>query len=169
MTGETSKVKCCNEQYCIGTWNARFRNQGKVKVVKQGMARVNTDILGISELKWTGMGEFSSDDHDISYCGQEFLGRNEVVVMVNKRIWNAVLGCSLINTLISVIQVFAPSTIAKEWSQMVLWSTLRLASKNNIPIVIIRCTDNKMTCPIKKHATDWTKFQFLNFNLDLLR
>ena len=57
-----------------------------MKVVKQGMARVNTDILGISELKWTGMGEFSSDDHDISYCGQEFLGRNEVVVMVNKRI-----------------------------------------------------------------------------------
>ena len=57
-----------------------------MKVVKQGMARVNTDILGISELKWTGMGEFSSDDHDISYCGQEFLGRNEVAVMVNKRI-----------------------------------------------------------------------------------
>ena len=57
-----------------------------MKGVKQGMARVNTDILGISELKWTGMGEFSSDDHDISYCGQEFLGRNEVVVMVNKRI-----------------------------------------------------------------------------------
>ena len=61
-------------------------NQGKLEVVKQGMARVNTDILGISELKWTGMGEFSSDDHDISYCGQEFLGRNEVAVMVNKRI-----------------------------------------------------------------------------------
>ena len=86
VTGETSKVKCCNEQYCIGTWNARFRNQGKVEVVKQGIARVNIDILGISELKWTGMGEFSSDDHDISYCGQEFLGRNEVAVMVNKRI-----------------------------------------------------------------------------------
>ena len=83
---ETSQVRCCKEQYCIGTWNVRFRNQGKVKVVKQGMARVNTDILGISELKWTGMGEFSSDDHDISYCGQEFLGRNEVAVMVNKRI-----------------------------------------------------------------------------------
>ena len=86
VTHETSQVRHCKEQYCIATWNARFRNQGKVKVVKQGMARVNTDILGISELKWTGMGEFSSDDHDISYCGQEFLGRNEVVVMVNKRI-----------------------------------------------------------------------------------
>ena len=61
-------------------------NQGKLEVVKQEMKRVNVDILGISELKWTGMGEFNSDDHDISYCGQEFLGRNEVAVMVNKRI-----------------------------------------------------------------------------------
>jgi len=85
VTGETSKVKCCNEQYCIGAWNARFRNQGKVEVVKQGIARVNTDILGISELKWTEMGEFNSDDHDISYCGQESLRRNVVAIMVNKR------------------------------------------------------------------------------------
>ena len=86
VTGDRSKVQCCKELYCIGTWNVRFMNQGKLEVVKQGMARVNTDILGISELKWTGMGEFSSDDHDISCCGQEFLGRNEVAVMVNKRI-----------------------------------------------------------------------------------
>ena len=86
VTGETRKVQRCKEQYCLGTWNVRFRNQGKVEVVKQGMARVNIDILGISELKWTGMGEFNSDDHDISYCGQEFLGRNEVAIMVNKRI-----------------------------------------------------------------------------------
>ena len=86
LTGETCKVQCCKEQYYIGTWNVRFRNQGKVKVIKQGTARVNIDVLGISELKWTGMGEFNSDDHDISYCGQEFLGRNEVAIMVNKRI-----------------------------------------------------------------------------------
>ena len=64
------------EQYCIGTWNVRSMNQGKLEMVKQEMARVNTDILGISELKWTGMGEFISDDHYIYYCGQESLRRN---------------------------------------------------------------------------------------------
>ena len=63
VTGDRSKVQCCKEQYCIGTWNVRFMNQGKLEVVKQEMARVNIDILGISELKWTGMGEFNSDDH----------------------------------------------------------------------------------------------------------
>ena len=67
-------------------------NQGKLEVVKQEMARVNIDILGISELKWTGMGEFSSDDHYIYYCGQESLRRNGVAIMVNKRVRNAVLG-----------------------------------------------------------------------------
>ena len=70
-------------------------NQGKLEVVKQEMARVNVDILGISELKWTGMGEFSSDDHNIYYCGQESLRRNGVAIMVNKRVQNAVLGCNL--------------------------------------------------------------------------
>ena len=70
VTGNRSKVQCCKEQYCIGTWNVRSMNQGKLEVVKQ-MARVNVDILGISELKWTGMGEFNSDDHYIYYCGQE--------------------------------------------------------------------------------------------------
>ena len=63
VTGDRSKVRCCKEQYCIGTWNVRSINQGKLEVVKQEMARVNVDILGISELKWTGMGEFNSDDH----------------------------------------------------------------------------------------------------------
>ena len=72
-------------------------NQGKLEVVKQEMARVNIDILGISELTWTGMGEFNSDDHYISYCRQESLRRNGVAIMVNKRIQNAVLGCSLKN------------------------------------------------------------------------
>ena len=72
-------------------------NQGKLEVVKQGMARVNIDILGISELKWTGMGGFNSDDHYIYYCGQESLRRNGVAIMVNKRVQNAVLGCNLKN------------------------------------------------------------------------
>ena len=86
VTGDRSKVQCCKEQYCIGTWNVRSMNQGKLEVVKQGMARVNINILGISELKWAGMGEFNSDDHYIYYCGQESLGRNGVAIMVNKRI-----------------------------------------------------------------------------------
>ena len=73
VTGERSKVQCCKEQYCIGTWNVRSMNQGKLEVVKQEMSRVNVDILGISELKWTGMGEFNSDDHYIYYWGQESL------------------------------------------------------------------------------------------------
>ena len=72
-------------------------NQGKLEVVKQEMARVNIDILGISELKWTGMGEFNTDDHDIYYCGQESLRRNGVAIIANKRIQNAVLGCNLKN------------------------------------------------------------------------
>ena len=76
MTGDGSKVQCCKEQYCIGTWNVRSTNQGKLEVVKQEMARVNVDILGICELKWTGMGEFNSDDHYIYYCWQESLRRN---------------------------------------------------------------------------------------------
>ena len=72
-------------------------NQGKLEVVKQEMARVNIDIVGISELRWTGMGEFNSDDHYIYYCGQESLRRNGVAIIVNKRVQNAVLGCNLKN------------------------------------------------------------------------
>ena len=72
-------------------------NQGKLEVVKQEMARVNVDILGINELKWTGMGEFNSDDHYIYYCGQESLRRNGAAIIVNKRVPNAVLGCNLKN------------------------------------------------------------------------
>ena len=84
VTGDRNKVQCCKEQYCIGTWNVRSMNQGKLEVVKQVMAKVNVDILGISELKWTGMGEFNSDDHYIYYCGQESLRRNGVAIMVKK-------------------------------------------------------------------------------------
>ena len=101
-------------------------NQGKSDMVKQEMARVNIDILGISELKWTGLGEFNSDEHYIFYCGQEYLRRNGVALIVNKRVQNAVLGCNLKNdrmiligfqgkTLnITVIKVYAPTTDAEE-------------------------------------------------------
>ena len=86
VTGDGSEVRCCKEQYCIGTWNVRSMNQGKLEVVKQEMARVKVDILGISELKWTGKGEFYSDDHYIYYCGQESLRRNGVILLVDKRV-----------------------------------------------------------------------------------
>ena len=86
VTGERSKVQCCKEQYCIGTWNVRSINQGKLEVVKQEMARVNVNILGISKLRWTVMGEFNSDDHYIYYCGQESLRRNGVAIIVNERV-----------------------------------------------------------------------------------
>ena len=101
-------------------------NQGKSEVVKQEMARVNINILGISELKWTGMAEFNSDDHYIYYCRQESLSRNGVAIMVNKRVRNAVLGCNLKNDRmisvrlqskpfsITVIQVYAPTSNAEE-------------------------------------------------------
>ena len=126
VTGDRGKVRCCKEQYCIGTWNVRFMNQGKLEVVKQEMARVNIDILGISKLKWTGMGEFNSDDYYIYYCGQESLRRSGVAIIVNKRVQNAVLGCNLKNNRmisvrfqgkpfnISVIQAYAPTSNAEE-------------------------------------------------------
>ena len=126
MTGDRSKVRCCKEQYCIGTRNVRFMNQGKLEVIKHEMARVNVNILGISEIKWTGMGEFNSDDHYIYYCGQESLRINGGAIMVNKRVQNAVLGCYLKNDRmisvrfqgkpfnISVIQAYAPTSNAEE-------------------------------------------------------
>ena len=95
VTGDGSKFQCYKEQYCIGTWNVRSMNQGKLEAVRQEMARVNIDILGISKLKWTGMGEFNSHDHYIYYGGQESLRRNGVAITVNKRVRSAVLGCNL--------------------------------------------------------------------------
>ena len=97
VTGDRSKIQWCKEQYCIGTWNIRSMNHGKFEVVIQVMAKVNIDILGISKPKWTGMGEFNSDDHYIYYCRQETLRRNGVAIIVNKRVHNAVLGCNLKN------------------------------------------------------------------------
>ena len=99
VTGDGSKVRCCKEQYCIGTWNVRSMNQGKLEV-----ARVNIDILGICELPWTRMGKFNSDDHYICYCGQESLRRNGAALIVNNRVQNAVLGYSLKNN--RMISVF---------------------------------------------------------------
>ena len=93
----TVQFRCCKEKYCIGNWNARFMNQGTLEVVKREMARVNVDILGISELRWTGMCKFNSDDHYIYHCEQECLRRNGVALIVNKRVQNAVLGCNLKN------------------------------------------------------------------------
>ena len=84
VTGDRSKVRCCKEQLCIGTWNVRSMNQGKLEVVKQEMARVNISILGISKLKWTAMGDCTSDNHYMYYCGQEYFRRNGGAIMVNR-------------------------------------------------------------------------------------
>ena len=123
-------------------------NQDKLKVVKQEMARVNINILGISELKWTGMGEFNSDDHYIYYCGQESLRRNGVAIIVNKRVQSAVLGCNLQNDRmisvhfqgkpfnITVTQVYAPTSNAEEadveWFYEDLHDLLELTPKNDV-------------------------------------
>ena len=127
-------------------------NQGKLEMVKQEMARVNIDILGISELRWTGMGEFNSDDHYIYYCGQESLRRNGVAIMVNKRVRNAGLGCNLKNDRmisvrfqgkpfnIAVIQVYAPTNNAEEaeveWFYEDLQDLLELTPKRDVFFII---------------------------------
>ena len=151
VTDDRSKVRCCKEQYCIGTWNVRSMKQGKLKVVKQ-MPRVNIDILGISKLKWTGMGEFNSDGHYIYYCGQESLRGNAVAIMVNKRVRNAVLGCNFKNDRmisvrfqgkqfnITVIQAYAPTSNAEEadieWFYEDLQDLLELTPKKDVLFII---------------------------------
>ena len=97
VMGDRGKVQCCKEQYCIVIWNVKSMNQGKLEVVKQETARVNIDILGISELKRTRIGKFNSDEHLICNCGEEYLRRNETAIIVNKRVQNAVLGCNIKN------------------------------------------------------------------------
>ena len=127
-------------------------NQGKLEVVKQEMARVNVDILGISELKWTGMGEFNSDDHYIYYCGQESLRSNRIAIMVNKRVQNAVLGYSLKNDRmisvhfqgkpfnITVIQVYVLTSNAEEAEVEQFYEDLQdlleLTPKKDVPFII---------------------------------
>ena len=152
VIGDRSKVQCYKEQYCIGTWNVRSMNQGKLEVVKQEMARVNIDILGISELKWTGVGEFNPDDHHIYYCGQESLRRNGVAIMVNERVQNAVLGCNLRNNRmisvhfqgkpfnITVIQASAPTSNTEEAEAERFYEDLQdlleLAPKKDVLFII---------------------------------
>ena len=127
-------------------------NQGKLEVVKQETTRVNINILGISKLKWTGMGEFNSDDHYIYYCGQESLRRDGIAIMVNKRVRNAVLGCNLKNDRmisvrfqgkpfnITVIQVYAPTSNAEEteveWFYEDLQDLLEITSQKDVLFII---------------------------------
>ena len=145
-------------------------NQGKLGVVKQEMARVNIDILGISELKWTGMGKFNSDDHYIYYCGQESLRRNGVAIIGNKRVLNAVIGYGLKNDrmifvcfqgkpfTITVIQVYAPTSNAEEaeWFFEDLQDLLELTPKN-------RCyfPHRGMECKSRKSRNNWDNRQIL--------
>ena len=124
VSGEESKIQYCKEQYYIGTWNVRFMNQGKWDMVKQEMVRIS--IPEISELKMDGMGEINSDDHYINYYEQESHRRNEIILIINKRVWNTVLGYNLKNDRmilvhfqgkpfnITVIQVYAPTTDVEE-------------------------------------------------------
>ena len=152
LTGDRSKVQCCKGQYSIGTWNVRSMNQGKLEVVKQEMTRVNVDILGISDLNWTGICEFNPDDHYIYYCGQQSLRRNGAAIMVNKRIQNSVLGCNLRNDRmisvhfqgkpfnITVIQVYATTSNAEEaeveWFYEDLQDLLELTPKKDVLFII---------------------------------
>ena len=152
VTGDGCKVPCCKEQYCLGTGNFRSVNQGKLEVVKQEMARVNIDILGISKLNWTGMGEFNSDNHDSYYCGQEPLTSNRVAIIVNKRVQKAVLGYNLKNDrmnsvhfqgkpgTLTVIHIYAPTSNAEEadleWFYEDLQDLLELTPNKDVLFII---------------------------------
>ena len=143
-------------------------NQGKLEVVKQEMARVNVHILGISELKWTGMGEFNSDDHYIYYCSQESLRRNGVAIMVNRRVQNAVLECNLKNDRmitvrfqgkpfnITVIQVYAPTINAKE-AEVKRFYDENLTLHKNVHVNLIAAYSES---PKKKKNLQATKMAF---------
>ena len=95
MSGDENKIWCCKEQYFMGTWNIRSMNQGKLDTVKQDMVRININILGSSELRWMGMGKFNSNDRYIYYCGQESHRSSGVILIINKGIWNVVIGSNL--------------------------------------------------------------------------
>ena len=151
-TDDKRKVQCCKKQYCIGTCNVKSMNQSKLEEIKQVMARVNIDVLGISKLNWTRMGEFNSDDHYIYYCGQEYLRRNGVAIIVKKRVWNAVLGCNLKNDRmisvhfqgkpfnITVIQVYVLTSNAEEaeveWFYEDLEDLLELTPQKDVLFII---------------------------------
>ena len=152
-------------------------NQGKLAVVKQEMAGVNIDILGISELKWTGMGEFNSDDHYIYYCRQESLRRNRVAIIVNKSVQNAVLGCNLKNDRmisvrfqgkpfnITVIQVYAPTSNTEEaeveWLYEDLRELLELTPKKICPFHY-----RGLECKSRKSRNTWSNRQIWPWNTE---
>ena len=180
VTGDRSKVQCYKEQYCIGTWNVRSMNQGKLEVVKQEMARVNIDILGISELKWTGVGEFNSDDHYIYYCGHESLRRNVVAIMVNKRVQNVVLGCNLKNDRmisvcfqgkafnITVIQVYASTSYTEEaeveWLYEDLQDLFGTNTQKRCP-----CQHRGLECKSRKSSNTRSNWQIWPWNVEWSR
>ena len=152
-------------------------NQGKLEVVKQEMAGVNIDILGISELKWTGKGEFNSDDHYIYYCGLESLRRNGVAITVNRRVRNAVFGCNLKNDRmisvcfqvkpfnITVIQVYAPTSNAEEaeveWFYEDLQDLLELTPKKRCPF-----HSRGLECNSRKSRNTWSNRQIWPWNAE---
>ena len=152
-------------------------NQGKLKVVQQVMAWVNVNILGISELRWTGMGEFNSDDHYIYYCGQESLRRNGVAIMVNKRVQNAVLGCNLKNDRMisvhlqgkpfnmTVIQVYAPNSNAEEAEVELFYEDLQdlleLAPKKRCPFHY-----RGLECKSRNSRNTWSNRQIWPWNAE---
>ena len=149
MTGDGCKVWCHKEQYCIGTWNVRSMNQGKLEVMKQEIARVNINTLGISELKWTRWVNLTQMTY-IYYCGLDSLRRNGVATIVNKRVWNAILGCNLKNNRmisvcfqgksfnITVIQVCALTSNTAEAEQFYedLQDLLELTPKKDVLFII---------------------------------
>ena len=169
VTGDGIKVQCCKEQYCIGTWNVRPTNQGKLGMVKQEMARVNINILGISELKWTEMGDFNSDDHYIYYCGRESLTRNGVGLRVNKRVGNAALGCNVKNdrmisvhfqgkpSNITVIQVYAPTSNVEEAE--VEWLHEDLQDLLEITFFLSPFPHRGLECKSRKSRHTWSNRQ----------
>ena len=179
VTGDRSRVRWRKEQCCIGTWNVRSMNQGKLEVVKQEMARVNVDILGLSELKWTGMGEFSPDDPYIYSCGQESLRRNGVALTVNKRLQNAVLGCNVKNDRIisvhfqgkpfniMVIQVYAPTSNAEETEVEPIWRPVRPFRTNTQK----RCPFHYrgLECKSRKSWNTWSNRQIWPWSTDWSR
>ena len=168
VTGDRSKVRGWKQEYCIWNWNVRSMNQGKLEVVKQKMARMNVNILGINKLKWTWMGEYNSDDHYIYYCGQESLKRNGVAIIVNKRVWNAVLGSDLQNDRmtsfrfqgkpfnITVIQVYAATSNAEEGELERFYEDLQ----DLLELTRIRCPFHYrgLECKSRKSRNTWSNW-----------
>ena len=177
VTGDRSKVRCCKEQYCIGTWNVRSMNQGKLEVVKQEMARVNVNVLGIGELKWTRMGEFNSVDHYIYYRVQESHRKHGVAMIVNKRVRNAVLGCNLKNNRmisvhlqdkafnITVNQVYAPTSNTEEAEVERFYEDLQdlleLTPKKRCPFHY-----KGLECKSRKSRNTWSYRQIWPWNME---